>query len=126
MGQPLVGCRPGCWSHRAAAGGRHKSLARADRGGRVGGSDTRRDPRAQLACGGSRMTIDQLPVAFAETLATFARVTGETPIRVLDASCHEGHGLRRLGQLWECPTFGCEPSEAVHAARLGTTRVVRE
>jgi hypothetical protein len=72
------------------------------------------------------MTIDRLPLAFAETLATFARATNQTPVRVLDASCHEGHVLRRLGQLWECPTFGCEPSEAVHAARLGTTRVVRE
>jgi hypothetical protein len=72
------------------------------------------------------MTIDRLPVAFAEALATFARVAGETPIRVLDATCHEGHVLRRLGQLWECLTFGCEPSEAVHTARLGTTRVVRE
>lgn len=72
------------------------------------------------------MTIDRLPAGFAETLATFARATNQTPVRVLDARCHEGHVLRRLGQLWECLTFGCEPSEAVHAARLGTTRVVRE
>lgn len=72
------------------------------------------------------MIIDRLPVAFAETLATFARVTEQTPVRVLDATCHEGHVLRQLGQAWECLTFGCEPSESVHVARLGTTRVVRD
>lgn len=68
----------------------------------------------------------ELPEEFADILASFAQPTKESPTRVLDATCHKGDVLRRLGALWECLTFGCEPTDAVQTARLGTTRVIRE
>lgn len=71
-------------------------------------------------------TMIELPEEFADILASFAQPTKDTPTRVLDATCHKGHVLRRLGALWECRTFGCEPTDAVQTARLGTTRVIRE
>lgn len=70
--------------------------------------------------------LNALPVEFADILAAFARPAADGPARVLDATCHQGHVLRRLGTLWECLTFGCDPTDAVQAARLGTTRVIRE
>lgn len=71
-------------------------------------------------------TLIELPEEFADILASFAQPTKESPTRVLDATCHKGHILRRLGALWGCLTFGCEPTDTVQTARLGTTRVIRE
>ena len=41
--------------------------------------------------------LTALPVEFADILASFALPATDGPTRVLDATCHQGHVLRRLG-----------------------------